>query len=137
MATCDNLVGIKNVVLTFFDCDTNIKLGPISHKLSSDDLPEVRTCDEQHESLPGGFTKKQQDSAMIKIKLIRDLRVPLAFYQGCASVDISLEYLNGLVYTGLNGGVTGDNLSDSHQVEMDMTFITIDELLPAGALAAA
>jgi hypothetical protein len=136
MANCNTLVGIKNITFTFYNCDTNVSIGPISHILSSEELPTIRTCDSKNTDLPGGYTKREQSSAMMKMKVIRDLRVPLAYYQGCAQLSIQVEFLNGLVYTGLDGGVTSDSESDSHEVEIDVTFDSIDELLPAGALAA-
>lgn len=136
MASCEALVGVKNIMLTFLNCDTNVKIGPISHKLSSDEIPEIRTCAVKNESLPGGYTKRQEDSAMMTMKVIRDLRIPLAAYQGCWSIDAQVEYLNGLVYTGLSGNVTSDAASDTHETEIEMTFLEIDELLPVGGLAA-
>lgn len=135
MATpCGDLVGVKNIAMTFYDCNTNTKIGPVAHKLSSNDLPTVRTCGVKNEALPGGFTKRQEDSPMMKLKIIRDLRLPISFYQGCAGITISIEYLNGLVYTGVNGGVTNSSDSDTHEADIEATFTVIDELLPAGAL---
>lgn len=132
---CENLVGVKNILITFRDCDTDERIGPISHKLSSEDLPTWRACDENNTALPGGYTKRQQSNASGMLKVIRDMRVPLAFYQGCASVDLQVEMLNGIVMTGLQGGVIGDTKSDTHEVEMELSFKQIDELLPPGSLA--
>jgi uncharacterized protein (DUF3820 family) len=130
--TCENLVGVKNILVTFFDCDNDVKIGPIAHKLSSEELPTWKNCPWNNERLPQGYTKRQASDAKVQLKVIRDLRVPLALYQGCAAIDLQVEYDNGLVYTGTGGGVIGDTMSDTHEVEMDMSFRIIDELLPAG-----
>lgn len=135
---CDNQVGVKNILLTFHDCDSGATLGPISHELASDDLPTVRTCRYTNESMTGGYVSRSLGSPGMEMNVIRDSRVPLAYYQGCASVDAQIEYFNGLVYTGLDGSATGDDLSDTHQVTLTLTFRQeIDEILPAGTLQAA
>jgi hypothetical protein len=134
---CSNIIGVKNILMTFNDCDRNLKIGPISHKLATNDLPTIRACDHKSEMLPGGYVKRVQDSALMELKVIRDIRIPLSYYQGCAAVDIQIEYLNGDVFTGINGNSTGDTQSDTHQVDMKMTFLSIDELLPTGGLIAA
>lgn len=134
---CDNLVGLKNCVITFTDCDTDTTVGPISHLLATEDLPTIKTCAWNNEKLVGGYTRRQASDVGVEISIIRDLRIPLAWYQGCASIDMQLEYDNGLVYTCLGGGVIGDEKSDTHQVDLELTFRIIDELLPTGALAQA
>lgn len=134
---CETLVGVKNILLTFHDCEQDLTVGPISHEQSSEDLPTVRTCAWNNETLVGGYTKRSAANASMELKVIRDLRIPLAFYQGCASVNVQVEYDNGLIYTGVNGGVLGDEKSDTHEVMLDLTFPVLDELLPSGALAAA
>lgn len=134
---CENLVGVKNILFTFFDCETETTIGPISHDQATEDLPEVRTCTWTNEKLVGGFTKRSAADAMMTVTVIRDLRIPLSWYQGCAAISAQIEYENGLVYTGVNGGVVGDESSDTHEVTVEMTFPVLDELLPTGALAAA
>lgn len=134
---CENQVGVKNILLTFTDCDTGQVFGPISHELSSEDLPTIRTCGYNNTSLPGGFVKRQMTNAEIELKVIRDLRIPLAYYQGCSAVDIQIEYYNGLVYSAAKGAGTGDEKSDTHEVSLTVAFKEIDELLPAGTLQAA
>lgn len=134
---CDNQVGVKNILLTFHDCDTGETLGPISHELASTDLPTIRMCNYTNEALTGGYVSRSLGNAGMEMNVIRDPRVPLAYYQGCASVDAQIEYFNGLVYTGLDGSVTGDDLSDTHDVTFALTFRQdIDEMLPAGQLDA-
>lgn len=134
---CENQIGVKNVMLTFRNCDTNEVFGPISHNLASDDLPTWRLCSYTNEAMPGGFTKRTFASPEVEINVIRDLRIPLAMYQGCSDVSLQVEYWNGLVYSAIGGSGTGDDKSDGHEVSMTIVFKEIDELLPAGELLAA
>lgn len=131
---CDNQVGVKNILLTFKDCETDEVFGPIVHELSSEDLPTWRLCAFNNSTLPGGFVKRQVSSPEVEIKVVRDLRIPLALYQGCSDVTLQVEYYNGLVYSAIDGTGTGDDKSDSHEVTMVISFKNIDELLPAGTL---
>lgn len=134
---CEKMVGVKNIALTFYNCATGQEIGPIVHELATDELPTVKLCTVVNDRLPGGFISQTQGDARMNMTVIRDLRVELALYQGCAAITAQIEYLNGLVYTGLNGNVIGDESSDSHAVTLDITYDTIDEMLPPGALAAA
>lgn len=134
---CENLVGVKNIMLTFYDCDTETRIGPIAHKLATDELPTIKTCAWNNERMPHGYTRRVASDAGVEISVIRDLRIPLSWYQGCVAIDIQIEYENGLVYTGRNGGILGDEKSDSHEVMLDLTFQELDELLPPGSLASA
>lgn len=131
---CENQVGVKNIMLTFLDCDTDQVYGPISHDLSSDELPSWRLCKFNNDSLPGGYVKRVVANPGVEMKIIRDLRIPLSMYQGCSSVALQVEYYNGLVYSAVTGTGTGDDKSDTHEVTMNITFKDIDELLPAGTL---
>jgi hypothetical protein len=131
---CENQVGVKNILFTFYDCDTDTRVGPISHKQATEDLPTIKSCSVVNERLPGGYIMRQHSDARITVSVIRDLRIPLAWYQGCVSIDSQIEMLNGLVYTGLNGGTIGDEGSNTHQVDLDLTYIELDELLPPGSL---
>lgn len=133
---CDNQIGVKNILMTFRDCETDQVFGPISHELATEDLPTIRLCAYNNEAMPGGFVKRKVSNAEMELKVIRDLRIPLALYQGCASLAIQIEYFNGLVYSATNGTGTGDEKSDTHEVTITATFREIDELLPAGQLAA-
>lgn len=133
---CENLVGVKNILMTFHDCDTGESFGPYSHQLATEDLPTIRTCGVTNEAISGGFIRRTLSFAQMELNVIRDLRVPLGYYQGCAAVDVQIEYYNGLVYTGLNGSQTGDDMSDTHEVTTTLAFKEIDELLPAGTIEA-
>lgn len=137
MAACGNQVGVKNIVISFLDCETGATYGPLSHELSGDDLPTIRICPYNNDALPGGYVKRKVSNDEIEMKIIRDLRIPLALYQGCASLNIQIEYYNGLVYSAVNGTGTGDDKSDTHEVTVKASFREIDELLPAGILSAA
>jgi hypothetical protein len=132
--TCENQVGVKNILMTFLDCDTGAVYGPISHNLSSEDLPTWRLCPYNNDPLPRGYVKRQPSNPEVEIKVIRDLRIPLAMYQGCSDVTLQVEYFNGLVYSAAKGTGTGDTKSDTHEAEMTISFKEIDELLPAGTL---
>jgi len=131
MANCDAQVGIRNIFIRFFDCDTGVSYGPISHELAGDQQPTYRLCDYNNEAMPGGYVKRTKGNNEISMTIIRDLRVPLALYQGCASVDVTIEHFNGMLITGLSGTSTGQDSSDGHEVTLTATFKQIDELLPA------
>lgn len=133
---CENVLGVKNILITFINCDTDEIIGPIAHQLAAEDLPTWRACAWKSESLPGGYVKRVASMASGEMKVIRDKRVPLSYYQGCAALNVQVEYASGIVYTGRGGGITGDTKSDSHEVDLQMTFRVLEEVLPAGALAA-
>lgn len=135
--SCDNIVGVKNILLTFHDCNTDQTFGPYSHELATEELPTWKLCPFTNEAVAGGYVRRSTANAGVTINVIRDRRIPLSFYQGCAAIDIQVEYENGLVYTGKGGSVTGDEQSDSHGVPMTLSYRVLDELLPEGALAAA
>jgi len=132
---CENVLGVKNILITFTNCETGQVTGPISHKLAKDDLPMWRLYEFKSEKLPGGYIKKHHISPECKMNVIRSLRMPLIDYQGRSSLALQVEYENGLVYTGVSGGVTGEELSDSHEVMLDIAFRQLSELLPPGALS--
>jgi len=132
--TCENQVGVKNILISFRDCDTDEVYGPISHELSSDTLPTWRLCAYDNEALPHGYVKRKPSNPEVEIAVVRDLRVPLAMYQGCSDVNLQVEYYNGLVYSAAKGTGTGTEKSDTHEVTMTIVFKEIDELLPAGTL---
>lgn len=132
--TCENQVGVKNILLTFKDCDTDATYGPIAHDLSSEDLPTWRLCAYNNEPLPHGYVKRKPSYPEVEMKIIRDLRIPLSMYQGCSDVTLQVEYFNGLVYSAVTGTGTGDDKSDTHEVTMKIAFPTIDEMLPSGVL---
>lgn len=132
--TCENQVGVKNILITFLDCDTGAIYGPISHKLATEALPTWRLCPYNNDPLPHGYVKRQPTNPEVEINVIRDLRIPLGMYQGCADVTMQVEYYNGLVYSASKGTGTGEEKSDTHEVAMTISFKFIDELLPVGTM---
>ena len=84
--------------------------------------------------MPYGYVKRVVSNPEVEIEVIRDLRVPLAMYQGCSDVTLQVEYYNGLVYSAAQGTGTGDEKSDTHSMAMTISFKEIDEMLPAGTL---
>jgi len=132
--TCDNQVGVKNILLKFKDCDTEAVYGPIAHHLATDALPTWRLCGYNNEALPWGYVKRVPSNPEVEINVIRDPRIPLAMYQGCSDVDLQVEYFNGLVYSASKGTGTGDEKSDTHEVALTIVFKVIDEMLPNGTL---
>ena len=132
--TCENQVGVKNILISFRDCDTDVVYGPIAHDLATDTLPTWRLCSYNNEAMPHGYVKRVVSNPEVEIEVIRDLRVPLAMYQGCSDVNLQVEYYNGLVYSAAKGTGTGDEKSDTHSMAMTISFKEIDELLPAGTL---
>jgi hypothetical protein len=132
--TCTNQVGVKNILMTFKDCDTEAIYGPIAHNLATEDLPTWRLCPYNNEALPHGYVKRKPSNPEVEIKVIRDLRIPIAMYQGCSDVTLQVEYFNGLVYSAQKGTGTGDEKSDTHEVQLTLVFKEIDEMLPNGPL---
>ena len=132
--TCDNQIGAKNIMLTFRDCETDEVFGPISHELADDSQPTYRLCGYNNEMKPGGYVTRTKDNEQIIVTVVRDLRIPLELYQGCASTDVQIEHFNGLVYSAVSGTATGNDASDAHAVTLTMSFRQIDELLPVGVL---
>jgi hypothetical protein len=120
--------------LTFTDCDTGAIYGPIAHLLATDTLPTWRLCPYNNTTQPYGYVKRAPVSTEVEINVIRDLRIPLAMYQGCSDVALQVEYYNGLVYSAIEGTGTGDTKSDTHEAQMTISFAEIDEMLPDGVL---
>lgn len=133
MPDCASQVGVRNIIITFRDCDSDQVYGPFSHELSGEEQPNYRLCEYTNEELPGGYVRRNRGSQMMTLSVVRNLGVPLAMYQGCGAIDITVEHYNGLTYTGLNGTSTGDDSSDGHEVTITATFKEIDEQLPAAA----
>ena len=127
--TCRNQVGVRNITISFYDCDTGQSYPKISHILANDEQPQYRLCDYANEPLPGGYVRRTKGNNQISFTVIRNQGVPLALYQGCAGVDVQIEHFNGRVVTGLKGTLTGDESSDGHEVTVTATFLEVDELL--------
>jgi len=134
MADCDNQIGVRNILIRFTDCDSNAVYGPFSHELAGSEQPTYRLCEFSNEALPGGYVRRTRGTNEISVMVIRNLGIPLALYQGCGSMDITIEHFNGMVITGLSGTSTGEESSDGHEVTLTASFKEIDELLPNRAV---
>lgn len=132
---CENQIGVKNILMTFRDCNTGGVIRKVSHKLSTDELPAIRTCEYTNEVLTGGYVRRIHGNASMTLNVIRNTGIPLGFYQGCAEIDIQIEYLNGLIYTAIGGSVIGDERSDTHDTPLEISYRLIEETLPVAALA--
>lgn len=133
---CENQIGIKNILISFESCDTGEVVRKVSHVLSTEELPTVLACTWTSEALTNGYVQRSAQNASISLNVVRNTAIPLSWYQGCASIDIQIEYLNGLVYTGFGGSVVGAEGSDTHDVPMEISFKELDEMLPVAQLAA-
>lgn len=133
---CAKQNGVKNISVTFTDCDTNEVIGPIIHELATEELPTLKACGWTNTPLTGGYVTRSADNATMTINLRRDPRIPLKMYQGCASIDIQVEKFDGTVWTMTESSVTEAEESDGHSVNMTLVAADADELLPEGSLAA-
>lgn len=135
---CEGIIGVKNILLTFTHCDSGQTVKNLSHALSSDEIPQVRTVPFKSEAIPGGYTRRHSSYCRINMKVIVNRGLHLSWYQGAASVDVQIEYEDGRVLTGTGGTVSGEETSDMHEANMQLTFRGgVTELLPDGALATA
>lgn len=129
---CDSHVGVKNILISFTDCDTGQRVTSLSHKLAvADEFPTFKTCTRMNETLTEGYIRVKAGNATMTINVIRNVQIPLSWYQGCASLDIQVEFLNGLVYSARDGTVVDADNSDSHGVTMSLVFKEIDERRPS------
>jgi hypothetical protein len=133
---CENQVGVRNIWMTFTDCDTGTVYGPFAHDLAGDEQPMYRLCPFSNEAMPNGYVKRNVSNSKIGLNIVRHQGVPLQMYQGCAAVNVNIEHYNGRIVTALNGTPIGDDDSDGHEVSMDITFAEVDEYLPSPATAA-
>lgn len=134
---CGNQVGVRNIFIKFFDCDTNRTYGPLIHELAGNEQPNYRLCPYENEPITGGFVRRNRSNESISMTIIRNLGVPLGVYQGCSSVDITVEHFNGLVMSGVGGTITGGETSDAHEATFTAVFEEIDEILPEEVISQA
>lgn len=130
---CEKQVGVRNIFITLKNCDDGTTYGPYVHELASDEQPQMRLCPFTNEALPGGYVRRARGNNQIQLNVVRNPEVPLAAYQGCAELDIVLEYFSGRVVTALGGTHTGEDTSDGHEVSIDAAFAEVDERLVRGA----
>jgi len=132
MADCGKQVGVRNISIRFYDCENDVTYGPIIHELASETQPTYMLCDYTNEQLPGGYVRRSKSSSTMSLEVIRAPGIPLGLYQGCGALDVTIEHFNGITVTGLSGTPTGENASDGHSVQVDLTFDEMDEFLPNG-----
>lgn len=135
--TCENQIGVRNILLTFTDCNTGRVIRNVKHDLSTADLPTIRTSEWMNEQLTGGYIRRTHGNASMLLNVIRNIRIPLRYYQGDASIGIQIEYLNGLVYTARDGSTIGEERSDTHDVPLELNYKEIFELMPQGEIETA
>lgn len=134
---CDKQNGVKNILVTFEDCNTGQRFGPLSHRLADGaEIPTVKTCARVNTALTGGYVQVAEDNASMTLTIIKDRTIPTAWYQGCASLDIQVEKLDGTIWTLTGGSVTEPDESDGHSVTMTVIAEEIFETLPGAAIAA-
>lgn len=135
---CLTQVGVRNLTIAFTDCDAPSPggIGDIkatAHIMNQDALPMIEATPYNLEGLSGGRVKRTFKNATIQLDIMRNPAIPLAYYQGRAGLDIQIEYINGSVITGTNGGVTGPEASDTASVSFTTEFTQLTEITPPGA----
>ena len=97
--------------------------------MAVDALPEIDSVPYKLQGLSAGRVKRTMKNATIKLNVVRSLAVPLSYYQGRASMDVQIEYLNGSVITGLAGAVTDPQPTDGNDVAFTVEFKILTEIL--------
>ena len=134
---CPEVVGVRNVIISFRDCDSDVVLRNIFHKLASDTLPTFNLCPYTYTALPGGKVQKSEGTGVtLEMEIERVPSIPSAYYTGCASIDVTLEYYDGSVLTFLNGAVVDSGGTNGHTVSISAVFKEADELLAVTQMAA-
>lgn len=134
---CDKKEGIKNILLTFTDCDTEETTGPISHKQPVDaDLPTVMACSYANTDIGRGRVTVAEQSQNLSVTVQGDRSIPMSWYQGCAEIKIQIEWFTGEVWTGMAGQVIDAEASNRTSITMSIIFEEIDIMLPASGEAA-
>jgi hypothetical protein len=134
---CPEIVGVRNISLSFTDCDGGdgaVSIRARTHTMSKDELPMYNMATYTLEGLSRGRAKRTYTNATIELPIVRDLAIPLIYYQGRAAISVQIEHINGVVVAASNGIVTGVEASDGNDVRMNLEFAKIEELLPSGAL---
>jgi len=134
---CENESGVKNLMITFHSCDTNETVGPIAHLLSDENTqPDYKQCPLTKTRLNGKKVRVTRSSAEISVSVMPDDSIDLAWYQGCASIDIQIEYFNGRVVSGRDGSVVDAANGNFEAQQMTIIFDQIDIRKPTLAAAA-
>jgi len=130
---CENQVGVKNVLITFRNCDTDEVIQKVAHEEVGENDFNVVNCRFRNESGKNGKVSVSKDNATMTITVDRNPDIPLSYYQGCAAIDIQVEMKSGRVYTAYNGSVVDPDGSDGTTVTMNLIFSEIDEMLASAA----
>jgi len=130
---CENQVGVKNVLITFRNCDTDEVIQKVAHEEVGENDFVVIGCNRRNEAGKNGKVAVSKDNATMTITVDRNPDIPLSYYQGCAAIDIQVEMHNGVVYTGYNGSVVDPDGSNGSTVTMSLIFSRIDEMLASAA----
>lgn len=130
MAECPSQVGVRNLVISFKDCDSDQEWRNVAHKMNGDVLPTVLACNKNTTALPGGKVQVSEGTGYtFSADIQRACGIPLAMYQGCAAIDVSVEWYDGSVWTLLNGSVTDAGESDGNSITLTGSFQEFDEIL--------
>lgn len=130
MPGCSSQHGVRKMVISFRDCDTEETRSNVEHLMNGDTIPTVNACNRILTPLPGGKTQVSEGNGYTFTADIQRVdAIPLAWYQGCAAIDVSVEWWNGRVWTLQNGSVTGAAESDGNSVSLTATFQEFDEKL--------
>lgn len=130
--SCDKLIGVRNVKVSFTECGTGRSLNNVIHKLGSEELPTWRFVDHVDEDAGDGYRRRKQTSFKGKITLKRNARIPSAWYQGKADITVTVEYEDDSVVVGRHGSPTGETMTDRINVELDCVWDSLTEILAAG-----
>lgn len=130
MAECPAQVGVRNLVISFRDCDSDSEWRNIAHKMNGDILPTVLACNKITTRLPGGKVQVSEGNGYTFTADVQRVEsIPLAMYQGCAAIDVSVEWYDGSVWTLLTGSVIDAAESDGNTITLTASFQEFDEIL--------
>lgn len=133
MAECPDIVGVRNVLISFKDCDNDQEMRNVVHKVASDTLPTYNLCNYVLTALPGGKVQRSEGTGFtleIEIQVVDG--IPTAWYTGCAAIDVTLDYYDGKVLTFLNGAIIDSGGTDGNTVVISAVFKDADELFAEG-----
>lgn len=130
--SCANKEGVKNILLTFVDCETGEKISNISHKQPLDaDNPTMIGCAFNNTDIGRGRVSVAERSEQMTLTVQGDNAVPISYYQGCASVTVQVEWFSGEVWTGEDGNVIEPDASNRASITMTLVFEKINVMLAA------
>lgn len=125
---CESDVGLKNLVLTFRDCNTGEEISAISHNLAEDTQFEWNACPYTRTSTSGRKTRVSKASVQINFTVVPSLSIPSNYYTGCAEMDVSAEFYSGRVITATNGSIVDASAMNEESVAIQARFDVLDEI---------